>query len=140
MQHYIGVKILLAEPMTRGDYNAYRGWTMPADENGEDPGYHVTYSDGYESWSPASEFEASYRPVHASKLETAFALRADLLSTAETACVRPQPMFQALAGRRYDDMLALIKAKKPVDEIADTFEVSPEYVAAEAVKLKTKRK
>ena len=51
--------------MTREEYNNYRGWAMPADENGKDPGYKVRYKGGYESWSPKDVFEESYRPVNA---------------------------------------------------------------------------
>ena len=29
MKRYIGTKIIKAEPMTRGDYNKYRGWQIP---------------------------------------------------------------------------------------------------------------
>lgn len=60
-ESYIGTKRIDAEPMTRGDYNKYRGWTIPADENPADEGYLVRYSDGYESWSPKSTFEAAYK-------------------------------------------------------------------------------
>ena len=60
-ESYIGTKRIDAEPMTRGDYNKYRGWTIPADENPADEGYLVRYSDGYESWSPKSTFEATYK-------------------------------------------------------------------------------
>lgn len=68
-----GTKRLLAQPMTRGAYNQYRGWETPADENPEDPGYLVEYQDGgkpncprhagYISWSPADVFERSYKEV-----------------------------------------------------------------------------
>lgn len=61
MKQYIGTKIVWATPMTRGEYNQYRGWLMPADENPEDEGYLVKYSDNYESWSPASAFSEAYR-------------------------------------------------------------------------------
>jgi hypothetical protein len=57
--------------MTRGDYNLYRGWDIPADENPEDEGYLVEYRDGgqpnhaghagYISWSPKDVFRQSYR-------------------------------------------------------------------------------
>ena len=60
-ESYIGTKRIDAEPMTRGDYNMYRGWTIPADENPTDEGYLVRYSDGYESWSPKATFEAAYK-------------------------------------------------------------------------------
>lgn len=59
---YVGTKALKASPMPRGNYIALRGWTMPADENPDDPGYIVQYVDGYVSWSPAETFEATYRP------------------------------------------------------------------------------
>ena len=36
MKTYIGVKKIEAEPMTRGDYNTYRGWQIPTDENPDD--------------------------------------------------------------------------------------------------------
>lgn len=61
MEKYIGTKQIEAEPMTRGDYNKYRGWTIPADENPDDEGYLVKYSDGYISWSPKKQFEEVYK-------------------------------------------------------------------------------
>lgn len=60
MRKYIGTKILEAKEMTRGEYNDYRGWTIPENENPEDEGYLVKYQDGYESWSPKDAFENSY--------------------------------------------------------------------------------
>lgn len=60
MKHYIGVKEIDAKPMTRGEYNIYRGWTIPTDENPNDEGYLVKYSDDYESWSPKNVFEEAY--------------------------------------------------------------------------------
>lgn len=69
---HIGVKLILAEAMTRGAYNQLRGWTVPADENPSDEGYLVEYLDGgkanvpgysgYVSWSPKDVFERAYRP------------------------------------------------------------------------------
>ena len=61
MEMFIGTKIVFAEPMTRGEYNLFRGWQIPADENPDDPGYKVVYSDDYVSWSPAEAFEEAYR-------------------------------------------------------------------------------
>lgn len=58
---YVGTKIIDAIPMTRGDYNTFRGWTIPADENPSDEGYLVEYEDDYISWSPKKAFEGSYR-------------------------------------------------------------------------------
>lgn len=71
MKRYIGTKVINAKPMNRLEYNEFRGWTLPADENGADEGYLVEYVDGgkpntpqyagYVSWSPKSQFEQAYR-------------------------------------------------------------------------------
>ena len=71
MKRYIGTKLINAKPMTRQAYNEFRGWTLPADENGADEGYLVEYVDGgkgntdhyagYVSWSPADVFHNAYR-------------------------------------------------------------------------------
>lgn len=60
---YIGTKLIKAKPMTRGEYNKYRGWTIPENENPDDEGYLVVYvdSDNYESWSPKDVFDRVYR-------------------------------------------------------------------------------
>ena len=73
MKTYIGTKIIRAMAMSRIDYNHLRGWTLPADENGDDTGYLVEYLDGgkpnlagfagYVSWSPAEQFDKAYRPM-----------------------------------------------------------------------------
>jgi len=63
MKNYIGTKRIEAEPMTRGDYNKYRGWTIPADENPEYEGYIVKYSNDYISWSPKQAFEEAYSEI-----------------------------------------------------------------------------
>ena len=61
MKTYIRTKIIEAKPMTRGDYNIFRGWQIPENENQEDEGYLVKYPDGYISWSPKEVFEEAYR-------------------------------------------------------------------------------
>lgn len=59
---YIGTKLINAGPMTRGEYNAFRGWSIPGDENPSDEGYLVKYLDGgYISWSPKEVFDNAYR-------------------------------------------------------------------------------
>lgn len=63
MKKYIGIKLIEATPMLRGDYNEYRGWKIPKDENPKDEGYLVKYSDSYESWSPKEAFEEAYCEV-----------------------------------------------------------------------------
>ena len=63
-------KAVNAKPMTRQEYNDFRGWQLPENENGADEGYLVEYQDGepdtaeyqsYVSWSPKEQFENSYQ-------------------------------------------------------------------------------
>lgn len=71
-KQYTGTKVVLGTPMNRLAYNQYRGWELPADENGDDEGYLVEYLDGgkanhpdhkgYISWSPKDVFERAYKP------------------------------------------------------------------------------
>lgn len=73
IKRYIGTKIVLLTPMNRLQYNEYRGWQLPSDENGADEGYLVEYTDGgkpndsrhagYISWSPKAQADAAYRPA-----------------------------------------------------------------------------
>ena len=63
MDKYIGVKIIEAKPMNLGDYNDYKGWTIPENENPKRDGYLVKYSDDYISWSPAEAFREAYRLI-----------------------------------------------------------------------------
>lgn len=67
---FIGTKVVKAVPMNRAEYNIYRGWALPANENGADQGYLVEYTDGgkpnvdghdgYVSWSPKEQFDKAY--------------------------------------------------------------------------------
>jgi hypothetical protein len=63
MDKYMGFKLLEANPMTLGDYNAYKGWNIPENEDPNREGYLVKYSDDYISWSPKEVFEAAYMKV-----------------------------------------------------------------------------
>ena len=65
MKKYAGTKMLKAKPMNRGQYNEYKGWKIPDNENPEDDGYIVRYEDGHVSWSPKTTFESSYRECDA---------------------------------------------------------------------------
>jgi hypothetical protein len=70
MTTHVGTKVIHALPMTREDYNIFRGWPLPENENGADEGYLVEYADGgdanvdgyagYVSWSPKAVFDRSY--------------------------------------------------------------------------------
>lgn len=54
-QFFMAAKQVRGIEMTRGEYNIYRGWTIPIDENPSDEGYLVRYKGGYESWCPKDE-------------------------------------------------------------------------------------
>ena len=72
MERYYGTKEIIATAMSRQEYNDYRGWALPDDEDGADEGYLVEYVDGgatnhpdhagYISWSPSDVFDAAYQP------------------------------------------------------------------------------
>lgn len=73
MTEYVGTKRVNGRKMTRQEYNDYRGWKLPSDEDGTDEGYLVEYLDGgkpnhpdhtgYISWSPKLQFENAYKDV-----------------------------------------------------------------------------
>lgn len=72
-QEYYGTKRIAAKPMTRLEYNQFRKWELPSNENGSDDGYLVEYLDGgkpnvegyagYVSWSPKEQFDTAYQPT-----------------------------------------------------------------------------
>lgn len=90
MKRFIGTKLLTAKPMTRGEYNEYRGWAPPDKEDQTVPGYLVEYLDGggandvrhtgYISWSPKDVFDAAYRPCH----QMTFGLAIEALKRGDT--------------------------------------------------------
>lgn len=71
MKTFIGTKIIAARPMSRYEYNMLRGWVLPANEDGDDEGFLVEYTDGgkpnvdgyagYVSWTPKEQFRKAYR-------------------------------------------------------------------------------
>lgn len=57
MDNFIGVKLVEGKPMTLGEYNVFRGWDLPDDEDGNDKGFLFKYRDGYVSWCPEKQFK-----------------------------------------------------------------------------------
>ncbi len=74
LKPYLGVKIISARPLSRGEYNKFRGWTIPENENPTDEGYLVVYPDGYVSWSPEKQFVEAY--ISTTKLTFGLAIEA----------------------------------------------------------------
>ena len=74
MKMFLGTKLVNMKPMTRQEYNDFRGWELPGDENPTDEGYLVEYIDGgvantkeyagYVSWSPKDVADRNYRPIN----------------------------------------------------------------------------
>jgi hypothetical protein len=60
---FIGVKVVEAAEMNLGDYNDFRGWAIPPDEDPATEGYLVIYKDGYKSWCPKAQFKEANRPI-----------------------------------------------------------------------------
>jgi hypothetical protein len=72
---HIGHKNIMAAPMSRGDYNKYRGWELPSNERYDDEGYLIEYEprlgeesnvrghEGYVSWTPKQVFDDAYHSV-----------------------------------------------------------------------------
>ena len=73
MESYIGTKQIKGRPMTRAEYNTYRGWELPADEDGTEEVYLVEYPvdvnskpnhpdhEGYITMSPKHVFDEAYK-------------------------------------------------------------------------------
>lgn len=83
MRTYVGIEEVNAEPMTRGEYNTYRGWTIPQDENPFDDGYIVERHNGHINWIPKDIFEDIYSEPIDNDVEMVD-LKHDLLTTKYT--------------------------------------------------------
>ncbi len=53
--------IVKAKKMSRLEYNVFRGWKPIENENGEDKGYFIEYSDDYVTWMPEDVFKLSFK-------------------------------------------------------------------------------
>lgn len=75
MRTFMGTKLIKASVMNLREYSQYRGWEPPKNENGDDEGFLIEYTDGgpandprhegYISWSPADVFLKHYQPTTA---------------------------------------------------------------------------
>lgn len=60
MKEYTCNAKVQARPMKHGEYNLYRGWDMPADENPDDDGFLCLREDGSETWVPKDLFLSTH--------------------------------------------------------------------------------
>lgn len=68
MKKYIGVKMIEAEPMLKGESMGFEKWSPSigqgiTEKDFNQEGYRVIYPDGYKSWSPKAVFEEAYFPL-----------------------------------------------------------------------------
>lgn len=67
LKNYIGVKMVLADPMTIARYREWQAANLDVrsgiikSDVDHDEGYRVVYPDGYVSWCPKDEFEKANR-------------------------------------------------------------------------------
>jgi hypothetical protein len=62
MKEYIGTRQIQASYMTRLEYNDFRGWVLPNNEDGDDCGYMVRdIISEHVSWLPENEFHNIYK-------------------------------------------------------------------------------
>lgn len=94
LNKYIGTKLIEAKKMNLGDYNNYRGWKIPEDENPNREGYLVKYPDGYESWSPKEIFEQAYNKLNMTT-DIPEILEHELITKENTYITHDEPVFNA---------------------------------------------
>lgn len=67
MKTFVRLNVVDAMPMSRGEYNSYRGWTLPTGEIPDDDGYILFYRKGtaneYISWCPKKGFDDVSREI-----------------------------------------------------------------------------
>lgn len=72
MVAFAGASIVHASTMTRQEYNDYRGWQLPKNENGDDVGYiledragqkNTEQLEGFVQWLPKDEFLRKFSPA-----------------------------------------------------------------------------
>lgn len=67
MNYVISTRLMQSEEMTRGEYNTFRGWTIPENENPHDKGYKVVDNTGHVSWIPLEQYERNFLRVDENK-------------------------------------------------------------------------
>lgn len=80
---YVGIEEVTAQPMTRGEYNSHRGWTVPQGEDPSDQGYIVHRHNNHTNWIPKDIFEDTYEEPIDNSVEMV-ELKHDLLTTKYT--------------------------------------------------------
>lgn len=61
LEMFMGTKTIHAGQISKKEYCDFKGWQVPENEDPNEIGYLVAYSDDYVSWSPAVPFQEAYR-------------------------------------------------------------------------------
>ena len=58
MKNYVCKESVMARPITLGEYNIYRGWIIPENEDPSEIGYLIKDNTGRERYEPKEVFDA----------------------------------------------------------------------------------
>lgn len=81
MVAFAGTSAVHASTMTRQEYNDYRGWKLPDDENGHDVGYifedragkkNTEELEGFVQWLPKDEFLRKFASAETAQITQLF--------------------------------------------------------------------
>ncbi len=110
MKKYIEIKQIEAKPMNLGEYNKYRGWTIPEDEDPLREGYLVKYSSDYESWSPIEAFEEACYELDDDKIaKNSIYYLIDYANCMMVAL--PKSRVSAIVSTKFEELLLWIEHK-----------------------------
>jgi hypothetical protein len=123
MNRYVGIEEVMAHPMPRGEYNSYRGWTTPQDENPSDQGYIVQRYNNHITWVPKDVFEEVYSEPIDNSVEMV-ELKHDLLTTNYTRVVHEKnfkfnaPHLFHVTQSKGDEVLGIVHFQEgPIKEV-----------------------
>lgn len=137
MKLFLSSKLVAAKPMALGEYNAYRGWTIPDNEDPAREGYLVEYigsgdknhdnHDHYISWSPKETFDAGNIPVggeealalppHLQRLAAEFAQQVDRLTKLQG--FYGTPIHESLSAEEKADLVLQDTLMSRLNEVLD---------------------
>jgi hypothetical protein len=115
MYEYIGVKLIKATPMTRGEFAMHKYHKEVNEGLPSDMGYLVKYTDDYESWSPKEHFDEAYQMTYPDDFE--FNINRD----------RPYSDFQLRAIDEFDELFKKLTGLTRA-VVSDKFDTLPEKV------------
>lgn len=131
---HVTSKVVHTVPMTRQEYNDYRGWELPADENGDDNGYLVEYADGgqanvpghtgYVSWSPTAVLDRATGASLRQEPSTFLTRMAEELAELKGKTLKLQtfitgPSFGSIPQIEQDDLMEQFQFMREYEEVLE---------------------